>query len=223
MYEDIQQGTDEWRALRLGKVTASRVADIVAKTKSGYSTSRANYAAQLICERLTGVPTETFTNAAMQWGTDMEPEARLAYEFNRVAKVDQVAFVPHPSIADSGCSPDGLVGTDGLVEIKCPITATHIETLTGKAVPVKYVAQIQWQLACTGRQWCDFVSYDPRMPEAMRFFCVRVHRVPEIIEELEKEVITFLNEIRAKIHTLRSIYDPDMEPIDGAAALLMAG
>jgi putative phage-type endonuclease len=220
---DIEQGSPEWHQIRLGKVTASRVADIVAKTKTGYSTSRANYAAQLICERLTGVPTETFTSAAMQWGTDMEPEARLAYEFNRVAKVDQVAFVPHPSIADSGCSPDGLVGTDGLVEIKCPITATHIETLTGKAVPVKYVAQIQWQLACTGRQWCDFVSYDPRMPEAMQFFCVRVHRVPEIIEELEKEVITFLNEIRAKIHTLRSIYDPDMEPIDGDAALLMAG
>src|ERR1044072_8526340 len=106
MYDDIEQGTDEWRALRLGKVTASRVADIVAKTKTGYSTSRANYAAQLICERLTGVPTETFTNAAMQWGTDMEPEARAAYEFNRAAKVEQVAFVPHPTIADAGCSPD---------------------------------------------------------------------------------------------------------------------
>ncbi len=221
MYEDIQQGSPEWHQIRLGKVTASRVADIVAKTKSGYSASRANYAAQLICERLTGVPTETFTNAAMQWGTDMEPEARLAYEFNRAAEVEQVAFVPHPSIADSGCSPDGLVGTDGLVEIKAPLTATHIETLKGRAVPAKYVTQIQWQLACTGRQWCDFVSYDPRMPEAMKFFCVRVHRVPEIIEGLEKEVITFLNEIRATINELQNAYDP--QPIDGDAALLMAG
>jgi predicted phage-related endonuclease len=129
--------------------------------------------------------------------------------------------VPHPSIADSGCSPDGLVGTDGLVEIKCPITATHIETLTGKAVPVKYVTQIQWQLACTGRQWADFVSYDPRMPEAMKFFCIRVYRVPEIIEELEREVITFLNEIRASIDALQSIYDP--QPLDSAAEILMAG
>src|SRR5207253_7226161 len=112
--------------------------------------------------------------------------------------VRQVAFVPHHDIADAGCSPDGLVGDDGLVEIKCPNTATHIETLIAKSVPTKYVTQIQFQLACTGREWCDFVSYDPRMPEAMQFFCVRVHRVPEIIEELEKEVITFLNEVRAK-------------------------
>jgi predicted phage-related endonuclease len=129
----------------------------------------------------------------------------------------------HPTIGDCGCSPDGLVGDDGLIEIKAPLTSTHIETLVGKAVPAKYVTQIQWQLACTGRQWCDFVSFDPRMPEAMQFFCVRVHRVPEIIEELEKEVITFLNEVRAKIVTLRKIYDPDMQPVEGIAALQMAG
>lgn len=220
---EIVQGSDEWKQIRLGKVTASRVADIVAKTKSGYSTSRANYAAQLICERLTGIPTDGFTNDAMRWGTETEPQARSAYEFYRDVDVDQVAFVPHPSIADTGASPDGLVGTDGLVEIKCPNTATHIETLTGKAVPAKYVTQIQWQLCCTGREWCDFVSYDPRMPEAMQFFCVRVHRVPEIIEELEGEVITFLGEVRSKIARLRSLYDPDLEPIDGPAAYLMAG
>lgn len=221
MYEYVQQGSSEWHQIRLGKVTASRVADIVSKTKSGYSTSRANYAAQLICERLTGVPTETFTNAAMLWGVEMEPEARSAYEFNRAAKVEQVAFVPHPTIADAGCSPDGLVGDDGLVEIKAPMTATHIETLKGRSVPTKYVTQVQWQMACTGRQWTDFVSYDPRMPEAMQFFCIRVHRVPEIIEELEREVIAFLNEIRATIDTLQKIYDP--RPADPAAELLMAG
>jgi putative phage-type endonuclease len=221
--DDIQQGTDAWKALRLGKVTASRVADIVAKTKSGYSASRANYAAQLICERLTGVPTDGFTNDAMRWGTETEPQARSAYEFYKDVDVRQVAFVLHPTIGDCGCSPDGLVGDDGLIEIKAPLTSTHIETLVGKAVPAKYVTQIQWQLACTGRQWCDFVSFDPRMPEAMQFFCVRVHRVPEIIEELEKEVITFLNEVRAKIVTLRKIYDPDMQPVDDGGALLMAG
>lgn len=223
MIDDIEQGTDAWKMLRLGKVTASRVADIVAKTKSGYSTSRANYAAQLICERLTGIPAESFTNDAMRWGTETEPQARSAYEFYKDVDVRQVAFVPHPSIADSGCSPDGLVGDDGLVEIKAPLTATHIQTLKGKSVPEKYVTQIQWQMACTGRQWCDFVSYDPRMPENMQFFCIRVHRVPEIIDGLEKEVIAFLNEIRADITTLRKIYDPDMQPVGGAAELLMAG
>lgn len=221
--DDIAQGSEEWKQLRLGKVTASRVADVIAKTQKGYSASRANYAAQLICERLTGVPAEGFTNDAMRWGTDTEPQARSAYEFYKDVDVRQVSFVPHPSIADAGCSPDGLVGDDGLVEIKCPNTATHIETLVGKAVPQKYTTQIQFQLACTGRQWCDFVSFDPRMPEAMQFFCVRVHRVPEIIEGLEQEVITFLNEVRAKIATLRNIYDPDTQPVDGSAALLMAG
>ncbi|MEK1908212.1 MAG: lambda exonuclease family protein [Pseudomonas sp.] len=221
--DDIVQGSEEWKQLRLGKVTASRVADVIAKTQKGYSASRANYAAQLICERLTGVPAEGFTNDAMRWGTDTEPQARSAYEFYKDVDVRQVSFVPHPSIADAGCSPDGLVGDDGLVEIKCPNTATHIETLVGKAVPQKYITQIQFQLACTGREWCDFVSFDPRMPEAMQFFCVRVHRVPEIIEGLEQEVITFLNEVRAKIATLRNIYDPDTQPVDGAAALLMAG
>lgn len=221
--DNLVQRSDEWFQARLGKVTASRVADIVAKTKSGYSASRANYAAQLIVERLTGVAEEGFTSTAMQWGVDVEPEARAAYEYNRAAKVEEVGFVKHPTIGDAGASPDGLVGTDGLLEIKCPTTATHIETLTGKAVPAKYVTQIQWQLACTGREWCDFVSYDPRMPEAMQFFCVRVHRVPEIIEELEKEVIAFLNEVRGKINQLRNIYDPDMEPVDGPAKFLMAG
>jgi predicted phage-related endonuclease len=137
--------------------------------------------------------------------------------------VRQVGLVRHPTIGGTHASPDGLVGDDGLIEIKAPQTSNHIETLIGKAVPAKYVTQIQWQLACTGREWCDFVSFDPRMPEAMQFFCVRVHRVPEIIEELEKEVITFLNEIRAKITTLRKIYDPDMAPVEGIAALQMAG
>ena len=218
---EIVQGTDEWKRLRLGKVTASRVADVIAKTKSGFSASRSKYAAQLIRERLTGVPVESYTNVAMQWGTETEPEARSAYEFNRAETVVEVPFVPHPTIGDSGASPDGLVGDDGLIEIKCPETDTHIETLIGAAVPGKYVTQMQWQMACTGRKWVDFVSYDPRMPESMRFFCQRVHRDDAIIEELEKEIVTFLNEVRGKVAELRRRYEP--EERDPAGELLMAG
>lgn len=215
----IVQGSDEWHQLRLGKVTASRVADVVAKTKSGYSASRANYAAQLIAERLTGKPGDSFTNAAMQWGTDMEPEARRAYEFHRDTDVTEVAFVLHPTIGDSGASPDGLVDADGLVEIKCPNTATHIETLVGLTAPAKYITQMQWQMACTGRKWCDFVSYDPRLPESMRFFCVRVPRDDDLIASLEAEVITFLKEVRTKVDQLQRLY----EPKDETPELLMAG
>jgi putative phage-type endonuclease len=203
---EIVQGSPEWKALRCGKVTASRVADIVAKTKSGYSTSRANYLAQLIAERLTGTPAESFTNAAMQHGTETEPEARCAYEFYQGVTVEQVAFVPHPKIDQAGASPDGLVGADGLVEIKCPNTATHLETLLGQAVPGKYDTQIQFQLACTGRKWCDFVSYDPRMPEHMRLFVKRVHRDDKRINELETEIASFLLEMAVKLSELNSIY-----------------
>lgn len=206
MTEDIIQGSDEWKALRLGKVTASRVADVVAKTKSGYSASRANYAAQLIAERLTGTPAESYTNAAMQHGTETEPEARAAYEFYQGVTVREVAFVPHPKIDQAGCSPDGLVDDDGLVEIKCPNTATHLETLLGQAVPSKYESQMQFQMACTGRAWCDFVSYDPRMPENMRLFIKRVERDDKRIAELESEIAAFLLEMAVKLSQLNSLY-----------------
>lgn len=216
-----EQGSAEWFAERCGCVTASRVADVVAKTKSGYSASRATYMGQLIAERLTGEPMAGFTNAAMQWGTDVEPQARVAYEFYTDASVGQTGFVKHPTIDQTGASPDGLVGDDGLVEIKCPETKTHIETLLGQAVPGKYITQIQWQLACTGRQWCDFVSFDPRMPESMSLFVSRVERDNERIEELEREVIVFLNELRDKVDRLRAEYDP--EPLPDAVKLMMAG
>jgi putative phage-type endonuclease len=206
--DNIEQGSLEWLRLRAGKVTASRVADVIAKTKTGVSASRAKYAGELIAERLTGSPAGRYSNAAMAWGTEMEPEARSAYEYNRAASVEQVAFVLHPTIADSGASPDGLVGEDGLVEIKCPETHTHIETLLGQAVPGKYVTQMQWQMACTGRAWCDFVSYDPRLPEPMRFFCKRVMRDAALIAELEREVVTFLNEVLGTVAQLQRIYDP---------------
>ena len=206
MTEEIIQGSPEWLQLRLGRVTASRVADVVAKTKSGYSTSRANYAAQLIAERLTGVVAPSFTNAAMEHGTATEPEARSAYEFYKGVTVEQVAFVSHPTIDQAGCSPDGLIGNDGMLEIKCPQTAAHLETLLGQAVPGKYETQMQFQMSCTGRAWCDFVSYDPRMPENMRLFFKRVHRDQKRIEELETEVSTFLLEIVAKVDELNSLY-----------------
>lgn len=208
---DVIQGSPEWHQLRLGKVTASRVADVVAKTKTGASASRTNYMAELIAERLAGEPADKFTNAAMQWGTDMEPQARAAYEFRTDAEVTQVGFVLHPSIDQAGCSPDGLIDEDGLIEIKCPNTATHLETLLGQAVPAKYETQMQFQMACTGRQWCDFVSYDPRMPESMRMFIKRVERDDKRIKELETEVAGFLLEIAVKLSELNSLYGLEME------------
>ena len=206
MTEEIIQGSDEWKQLRLGKVTASRVADVVVRTKTGYGAGRANYMAQLIAERLTNVVADAYTNAAMQHGTETEPEARSAYEFYQGVAVKEVAFVPHPRIDQAGCSPDGLVEDDGLVEIKCPNTATHLDTLLGQAVPSKYLDQMQFQMACTGRKWCDFASYDPRMPENMRLFVRRVERDDKRIAELETEIAAFLLEMAVKLSELNSLY-----------------
>lgn len=218
MLDYIPQGTDAWRQQRLGKVTASRVADVIARTKSGWGASRANYAAELVAERLTGAAVEGYTSPAMQWGSDTEAEARRAYEFYRDVDVVAAGFILHPHIEQSGASPDGLVEPGGLVEIKCPNTATHIDTLLSATVPGKYVTQMQWQMACTGRQWCDFVSFDPRMPEAMRLFVKRVQRDDEAIAELEKHVVAFLEELDAKVAALRTAYELPLE-----ARYMMAG
>lgn len=204
------QQSAEWFAARIGKVTASRVADVVARTKTGYGASRANYLAELVAERLSGARVEGFTNAAMQWGNDQEPEARLAYEFRTDATVEQVGLIDHPTIAMSGASPDGLVGVDGLVEIKCPSTATHIETLLTGVIPLKYETQMLWQMACTGRAWCDFASFDPRMPEAMRLFVKRLDRNDAHIAELEEEVRTFLFELDTTVKRLLRSYGGEM-------------
>lgn len=201
-----EQGSPEWHALRCGKVTASRIADMMAKTKTGWGASRANYKAQLVAERLTGIVAEGYTNAAMEWGKEKEAEARAAYGFSTTHPVEIIDFVTHPEIAMSGASPDALVGDDGLVEIKSPNTATHIETLLGGTVPGKYMLQMQWQMACTGRTWCDFVSYDPRMPEDMRLFVRRLERDDELIAEITKEVRAFLAEIDATVAQLTRIY-----------------
>lgn len=199
----IEQGTPEWFAARLGNVTASRVADVIAKTKSGYSASRDNYMAQLICERMTNTVAESYTNAAMQWGTETEPLARAAYESVADVLVDEVGYVQHPSIERAGASPDGLVGADGLLEIKCPNTATHIDTLLSNQVPTKYITQMQWQMACTKRAWCDFVSFDPRLPNGLQMFVKRVEFDTEYAATLEVEVTKFLAELDAKISKLK--------------------
>jgi len=203
---NLEQGSQEWLLARCGKITASRVADIIAKTKSGYSASRGNYLAELVCERLTGVPTDTFKSAAMEWGTAQEPHARAAYEAVGGVLVQEVGFVPHPSIPDAGASPDGLVGVDGLIEIKCPYTATHIETMLSGKIPDRYITQMQWQMACTGSEWCDFVSYDPRMPQNMRLFLARAVRDDLAIRAMETEVITFLQELSDKVAALKLHY-----------------
>ena len=205
MIELMDQGSDEWFAIRIGKVTASRVADVLAKTKSGYSASRDNYMAQLVCERLTGQKAEGFTNAAMQHGTETEPLARAAYEALKDVLVDEVGFVPHPTIQMAGASPDGLVGDDGLLEIKCPNTATHIDTLLSETVPTKYYTQMQFQLACTGRKWCDFVSFDNRLPEELQLFIKRVPRDDTYIKLMEAEIVQFIAELDDKINKLMKV------------------
>lgn len=199
---EIIQGSPEWHAARLGKVTASRVADVIAKTKSGWGAGRKNYMAELVAERLTGTTADSFTNAAMKWGNDTEPQARAAYEFFGDAVVVEVGFVDHPTIPTCGASPDGLIGDDGLIEIKCPNTATHIDTLLNKKIPGRYITQIQWQLACTGRQWCDFASFDPRMPENLRLFVQRIKRDSDMIIELETDIRMFLVELDQIIESL---------------------
>jgi putative phage-type endonuclease len=207
-----EQGSKAWLAERCGKVTASRIADLMAKTKTGWGASRANYAAQLIAERLTGCVAESYSNAAMEWGTATEVEAKSTYEFYTDTVVSPVGFVPHPSISMSGASPDGYIGTEGILEVKCPLTATHIDTLLGQAVPSKYVLQMQWQMACTGRLWGDFVSFDPRMPEDMRLFVKRVQRDEGRIKEITGCVEEFLAEIDAKVQQLEKLYrSPQLE------------
>lgn len=207
MSDLIEQGTDAWFAARIGKVTASRVADLMAKTKSGYSTSRDNYMAQLVCENITKTKAEGFTNAAMEWGTEQEPFARAAYEAKTGEMVEEVGFVPHPKIEWAGASPDGLVGLFGLVEIKCPNTATMIDTLLTGKVPSKYNTQMQFQMACTERDWCDYVVFDPRMPAKAQLFIKRVERDNVFIKEMEAEIVNFLAEVNVQIQQLNAIIE----------------
>tara|TARA_R110000868_G_scaffold204368_1_gene452442 strand:+ start:269 stop:868 length:600 start_codon:yes stop_codon:yes gene_type:complete len=196
----MEQGSLEWLALRAGKVTASRVSDVMAKTTTA---AYQNYMADLIAERLTGQKAESFTNAAMQWGVDKEPQARVEYEIKTGLLVEQVAFVEHPTIQMFGCSPDGYVGDDGLIEIKCPNTSTHIDYIRQDKAPTKYVNQMQCQMAVTGRKWCDFVSFDPRLPEKLQLFIVRLDRDDKYISKMESVVQEFLNEVTSAVIGLK--------------------
>ena len=202
---EVEQGSPEWFAQRCGKAIASRISDIVAKTKTGYSTSRANYMAQLVVERMTQTVAESYSNAAMEWGVENETFARAAYEAKTGNMVDQVGAIDHPRIALSAASPDGLVGDDGCLEIKCPNTATHIETLLGDEPAKKYYDQMQWQMVCANRSYCDFVSFDPRMPTHLQLFVKRIERNDIYIAELESEVIRFLAEVDDKVKKLNEI------------------
>ena len=199
----MEQRTEEWFAARLGKVTASRVADVLAKIKSGESASRKNYKMELVVQRLTNKQGESFTNAAMEWGTEQEPFARMAYEAHTGTFVKEEGFVDHPTIEGFGCSPDGIVG-EGLIEIKAPNTANHIETVLENKVPSKYIPQMQCQMACTGAKWCDFVSFDPRVPEDLQLFVVRVERDQEYIDAMEVEVKQFLSEVLDLFNQLKA-------------------
>jgi putative phage-type endonuclease len=201
----IEQGTPEWMALRLGKVTASRITDVLAKVKTGEAVTREDYRTELVVQRLTNQPSETFTNPAMEWGTLQEPMARIAYEAQANVFVEQVSFVEHPTIEWFGCSPDGLVGEDGLIEIKCPSSKNHIKYLLGGKPPAKYIPQMQCQMAVTGRKWCDFVSYDPRLPEDLQLFVVRLERDVSFIMSMEEEVDKFLKEVNVMVNKLKGI------------------
>ena len=204
----VEQGSPEWHALRCGKVTASRVADVCRKIKSGgYSADRANYLAELVLERLTGRPTEGFVTRDMEIGTLREPDARAEYELRRRCTVEQVGFVEHPTIPMTGASVDGFVNDDGFIELKSPKPATHLGYLRAGVVPSEYVPQITWNFACNPtRKWCDFVSYNPDFPESMSLFIVRTQRDNARIAETEAAVRAFLKELDDQVAELRATY-----------------
>ena len=200
------QGTPEWALERCGKATGSRITDICARTKSGWGASRKNYAAELIAERLTGRPQQSYQSWQMKRGSDCEPEARAAYEFFRNAEIEAAPFVSHPTIDMAGASPDGFVGDDGLVEFKCPMTATHLATLVVGEVPSEYVPQVQFQMACTGRKWVDWCSFCPELPPQMQLVVIRVYRDEEEIAKINGTVAGFLSEVDDAVIELRDRY-----------------
>lgn len=206
---DLIQGSAEWLQARCGSLGASQIADALARTAKGWGASRANMKARLVTERITGNPVETFTNAAMRRGTDLEPVARAMYSFHAGHDVIETGIVLHPTIKHSHCSPDGLIGDDGLCEIKCCGAARHIELLTDSAPEDRYVKQVQWQLACTGRQWCDLAYFHPDFPEKMQLHIVRFERDDEAIKAMETEVAEFLDEVAATVADLTARYMQD--------------
>lgn len=202
----IEQRSPEWFAKRLGKVTASRINDVLATLKNGNeAATRRAYRFQLALERLTGKQEQGFSSAAMQWGTDCEPLAVAAYEAQTGCIVTAAEFEQHPAIPMAGASPDGLLGANGLLEIKCPNSATHFEWMLAGQVPAEHQNQMLWQMACTGRAWCDFVSYDPRMPEYAALFIKRLERDDVRIEVITKGVSALLDEVQQLCSQIESM------------------
>lgn len=215
---DCEQGSPEWRAARCARVTASRISDMLAKTKSGAEgAGRRNYRAELVTEIMTGEPyPEGFVSQEMKWGTEHEPYALMAYEVAKGFSVTRAGFVVHPLEDRSGCSPDGLVMEEwragiipaeklGCLQIKCPSTATHIGYLLRGDVPWEHEPQMQWEMACTGRAWCDFASYDPRMPKHLRLFVVRLLANAARQNEILAETRLFLREVDDVVRQLKAL------------------
>lgn len=206
---DVEQGTPEWKAARAGRVTASKISELMAKGKGGAeSAGRRNYRAQIVAEILTKEPQDRdFRNAAMDWGNEQEPFARAAYEIEKGMEVEKVGFVIHPRDDRAGCSPDGLVGFDGdwptgLVQIKCPNTATHLDTIKELSIPSEYRLQMFFEMACTGAGWNDFVSFDPRLPKHLQLVILRLHRDDAEIARIEQEIAAFHQEVDQLIASL---------------------
>jgi putative phage-type endonuclease len=202
----LQQGTDEWRQARCGSVGASDAPKVVRRTKTGYSADRANLLADKILERLTDTPVDPYKTPAMLRGVALEPEARLRYAIQKNVEVEEVGLFPHPRIKGSHASPDGTVATGGLVEIKCPLAAAHLDTLLTQSVSNDHIVQMQWQMACTGKPWCDYVSYNPDFPPAMQLWVHRVERDPPHILNLEGEITRFIRELEQKLDRLERGY-----------------
>jgi putative phage-type endonuclease len=204
----LQQGTNEWRQARCGSIGASDAPRVVRRVKSGgYSADRESLLAAKVLERLTGVPVEIPKTFAMLQGTEREPEARLLYSMVRGDEVEEAWLAAHPFVRGAHASPDGYVGgSTGLIEIKCPLPAAHLDTLLGETISGDYITQVQWQMACTGRQWCDYVSYNPDFPPRMQLWIKRVHRDATLIGELEREITMFIKEIDRKVTELSRRY-----------------
>ena len=206
MFDNIEQQTPEWYEVKIGKVGASRLADVMAEGKNGKpSATRANYMYELLTARLTGEYQQTYQSPEMLRGIELEAEARRKYEIVTFNEVKQVGWIPHPEIEMCGCSPDGLVDDDGLIEIKCPNTKTHLETVLHGKIDRSYMLQMQWQIECSGREWCDFVSYDPRLPENIQICIIRVDKKQEVIDSIKTAVQAFLSELAELENKIRSL------------------
>ena len=206
MFENIEQQTPEWYEVKIGKVGASRLSDVMAEGKNGKpSATRANYMYELLTARLTGEYQQTYQSPEMLRGIELESEARRKYEIVTFNEVKKIGWIPHPEIDMCGCSPDGLVDDDGLIEIKCPNTKTHLETVLHGKIARSYMLQMQWQMECSGREWCDFVSYDPRLPENIQMCIIRVDKKQEVIDSIKTAVQAFLSELAELENKIRSL------------------